>query len=98
MRALARKLLNDRDTIVWVVLDHPKLPLANNFAERTLRHWVIARRISCGTRNRQGSKAFSALSSVIDTYRQRNLSPWTYIAEVLRERPGGNPAPTATPA
>ena len=54
-RALARELLNDWDTF-WVVLDHPELPLTNNIAERALRHWVIARRISYGTRNPQGSR------------------------------------------
>jgi len=35
-RALARELLNDRDTW-WVVLDHPELPLTKNAAERGLR-------------------------------------------------------------
>jgi transposase len=40
-----------------------------------------------------GSRAFTALASVIETCRQRGLSPWTYIAEVLRERRRGNPAP-----
>ena len=95
-RALARELLNDWDTF-WVVLDHPELPLTNNAAERALRHWVIARRISYGTRTRQGSRAFTALASVIDTCRQRGLSPWEYIAEVVRQRRQGNTAP-ALPA
>ena len=90
--ALARELLNDWDTF-WVVLDHPELPLTNNAAERALRHWVIARRLSYGTRNAQGSRAFTALASVIETCRQRGLSPWTYIAKVLGERRQGNPAP-----
>jgi transposase len=91
-RALARELLNDWDTF-WVVLDHPELPLTNNAAERALRHWVIARRISYGTRNPQGSRAFTLLASVIETCRQRGHSPWSYIAETVRERRQGNPAP-----
>lgn len=91
-RALARELLNDWDTF-WVVLDHPELPLTNNLAERALRHWVIARRISYGTRNPQGSRAFTLLASVIETCRQRGHSPWLYIAETLRVRRRGNPAP-----
>ena len=91
-RALARELLNDWDTF-WVVLDHPELPLTNNTAERALRHWVIARRISYGTRNRQGSRAFTLLASVIETCRQRGHSPWSFIAETLRERRRGNPVP-----
>jgi len=95
-RALARELLNDWDTF-WVVLDHPELPLTNNAAERALRHWVIARRISYGTRNPQGSRTFAVLASVIDTCRQRAHSPWAFIAETLRQRRQGNPVP-ALPA
>lgn len=95
-RALARELLNDWDTF-WVVLDHPELPLTNNLAERALRHWVIARRISYGTRNPQGSRAFTLLASVIETCRLRGHLPWPYIAEVMRQRRQGNAAP-ALPA
>jgi len=91
-RALARELLNDWDTF-WVVLDHPELPLTNNTAERALRHWVIARRIGCGTRNPQGSRTVALLASVIETCRQRNHSPWGYLTEVLCARRQGQPAP-----
>jgi len=91
-RALAREMLNDWNTF-WIVLEHPELPLTNNPAECALRHWVIARRISYGTRNPQGSRTFTLLASVIETCRQRGHSPWRYIAETLRERRQGNPAP-----
>jgi hypothetical protein len=91
-RALARELLNDWDTF-WVVLDYPELPLTNNEAERALRHWVIARRIGMGTRTAQGTRAFALLASVIETCRKRNASPWSYLAEVLRQRRKGLPAP-----
>jgi hypothetical protein len=94
-KALARELLNDWDTF-WVVLDEPHLPLTNNDAERALRHWVIARRIGYGTRNGQGSRCVALLASVIDTCRQRNLSPWDFLAEVVRERRQGHRAPLLT--
>jgi len=84
--------LNDWDAI-WTVLEHPELPITNNIAERILRHWVIARKISYGTRTKQGSRAFTLLASVIETCRQRNVSPWTYLAEVIAERRQGNPVP-----
>jgi transposase len=95
-RALARELLNDWDTF-WVVLDYPWLPLTNNEAERALRHWVIARRIGNGTRTAQGTMAFANLASIIETCRKRSVSPWPYLAEVLRQRRRGLPAP-ALPA
>jgi transposase len=33
------------------------------------------------------------LASVIDTCRQRNLSPWRFLTDVLRERRQGHPVP-----
>jgi transposase len=91
-REFARELLNDWDTY-WVVLDYPWLPLTNNEAERALRPWVIARRISYGTRTAQGSRAFALTISVIETCRKRGASPWPYLAEVIRQRRRGLPAP-----
>ncbi len=91
-RALAREFLNDWDAI-WIVLAHPHLPLTNNEAERALRHWVITRRITYGTRTEQGSRAFALLASVIETCRKRKILPWPYLAQVIAERRKGNPAP-----
>jgi hypothetical protein len=91
-QALAREFLNDWEAI-WIVLQYPQLPLTNNEAEQALRHWVIARRISYGTRTEQGSRAFALLASVIETCRKRRLSPWCYLATVIAERRKGNEAP-----
>lgn len=77
----------------WVVLDYPELPLTNNEAERALRHWVIARRIGMGTRTPQGTRAFALLASVIESCRKRSASPWPYLADVIRKRRKGLPAP-----
>ena len=91
-RALAVEFLNDWDAI-FIVLQHPHLPLTNNEAERALRHWVIARRISYGTRSAIGSKSFALLASVIDTCRRRNASPWNYLAQVIAAGRRGDDAP-----
>ena len=95
-KALAREFLNDWEAF-WVVLKHPHLPLTNNEAERALRHWVIARLISQGTRTSQGTRAFGLLASVIETCRKRNVLPWPYLAKVIAERRKGNPAPSLPP-
>jgi hypothetical protein len=91
-RALAREFWYDWDTI-WCVLNDPSLPLTNNEAERALRHWVIARRISFGTRTKEGTAAFTSIASVIDTCYKRKVSPWKYIADVIRLRRKGLPVP-----
>jgi len=91
-KGLAREFIYDWNAI-WAVLDYPWLPLTNNEAERALRHWVIARRISYGTRTPQGSRVFALLASVIETCRQRGVSPWKYIANVVALRRKGLDAP-----
>ncbi len=58
LKALASEILNDWDAVVAAV-NNPNLPLTNNEAERALRHAVIARRISYGTRTHEGSIAYS---------------------------------------
>jgi hypothetical protein len=52
-------------------------------AIRALRHAVIARRISYGTRTTEGSLAYCSLLSVIETCRLRKVDPWSYIAQVI---------------
>ena len=89
-QALAVELLNDWDAIFQVV-HHPDLPLTNNDAERALRHWVIARKISHGTRTATGSRVFALLASVIDTCRQRGHSPWSYLRTAIADRRAGRP-------
>jgi transposase len=64
--ALAREFLNDWGVIMRP-MGEPNLPLTNNASEQALRHWVIARQISHGTRTRVGSRAFGLLASVIGT-------------------------------
>lgn len=91
-RQLAREFLNDW-TAIWQVLAYPDLPITNNVAEQALRHWVIARKISHGTRTAEGSRAYTLLASVIDTCRQRGVLPWPYIAQVIAERRQGKVAP-----
>ena len=96
-RALAVELLNDWDAI-FQVLHHPALPLTNNEAERALRHWVILRKISHGTRTPTGSRTFTVLASVITTCRQRGQSPWPYLRATIADRRAGRPlAPLPAP-
>jgi transposase len=88
--ALAVELLNDWEAI-FQVLSHPELPLTNNAAERALRHWVILRKLSLGTRTAVGSRVVALLASVIDTCRQRGHAPWRYLERAIADRRAGLP-------
>lgn len=95
-RELGGEFLNDWEAI-FRILDYPAWPLTNNEAERALRHWVILRRITQGTRSEQGSRALALFASVITTCRLRNASPLLYMRGVIQARRAGLDAP-ALPA
>ena len=96
LRAVAREFLNDWDAIMRV-LAQPHMPLTNNAAERQLRHWVIARRISYGTRTLVGSNSLAILASVIDTCRLRRASVTNTLAQAIHAARQGLSAPALPP-
>lgn len=91
-RELAREFLYDWKAI-WAVLSNHHLPMTNNEAERLLRHWVIYRRISYGTRTIQGSRVIALLASVIETCRKRKVLPWPFLADTIARRRRGETVP-----
>ncbi len=90
--AFCREMLKDWTVIIRPLYD-PGLPLTNNAAERQLRHWVVARKTSFGTRSQHGSRALALLASIIDTCRLRQASAWDYLAEAIRAGRSGMPMP-----
>jgi transposase len=92
LRSVVREFLYDWEVILRPVGD-PHLPLSNNAAEQALRHWVIARNISHGTRSEEGSRAFALLASVIETSRRRGASAWRYLGTVIAAARKGLPLP-----
>ncbi len=94
--AIAREFLYDWEVIMRVLAD-PLLPLTNNAAERQLRHWVIARRISYGTRTLVGSNSLALLASIIDTCRLRGASATDLLARAIHAARLGLSAPALPP-
>jgi transposase len=92
VRELAGEILNDWDAVVAFVHD-PSLPPTNNDAERALRHAVIARRISFGTRTDEGSRFYAAGLSVIATCRQRGVETWAYASSLIAAARANLPLP-----
>lgn len=92
-RELGGEFLNDWEAI-FRILDYPAWPLTNNEAERALRHWVIVRKITQGTRSEQGSRALALFASVITTCRLRKASPLLFMRDVIQARRQGAQMPT----
>jgi transposase len=60
---------------LFVFVEDPAVPPTNNAAERSLRHLVVCRKISGGTRSAAGTDAKMALASLFGTWRARGLDP-----------------------
>ena len=66
----------------FTFLDHPGIPIDNNKAERALRHLVIKRKISFGSKTQRGAETTSILASVILSLKWNDPKDWftRYIA------------------
>ena len=62
----------------------PAVPSDNNAAERSLRHLVISRKISGGTRSEQGTERKMTLASIFGTWRAQGLNPLAACRQLLR--------------
>lgn len=62
---------------LFVFVRFEGIPSDNNTAERMVRHTVISRKISGGTRSQKGSETKSILASLFGTWRLQNKNPLT---------------------
>ena len=60
---------------LFVFVSHPEVHSDNNAAERSLRHLVVSRKISGGTRSAQGTDSKMTLASVFGAWRANGLNP-----------------------
>ena len=58
---------------MFVFVADPRVPSDNNAAERSVRHLVVSRKISGGTRSETGSETKSILASLFGTWRLQQL-------------------------
>ena len=69
---------------LFVFVAEPAVPSDNNAAERSLRHLVISRKISGGTRSERGTDSKMTLVSLFGTWRVQGLNPLTACRQLLR--------------
>ena len=65
-----RNLLEEKDRL-FVFVTNPHVEATNNAAERALRHSVIARKISGGSRSEKGARTYQTLMSVFQSLKLR---------------------------
>lgn len=74
MRKLSSRMLTYLQEL-FVFIRFEGIPSDNNGAERILRHTVVQRKISGGTRSSKGSETRSILSSLFSTWRLQGKNP-----------------------
>lgn len=62
----------------------PEIPSTNNISERELRHLVIMRKVSNGSRSQRGAVATAILTSIIQTLRLRKENVLLSLQQILR--------------
>jgi transposase len=79
---LCRRILSFLKELFMYVRD-PRVPADNNLAERSLRHLVTSRKISGGTRSKEGSTSKMWLASLFGTWRAQGLDPFPTCCSFL---------------
>lgn len=77
----------DIESLFRFVID-PDINPTNNISERELRHLVIIRKISNGSRSARGANATAMLLSVIQTLRMNKKNPLLEMQEILKNASG----------
>ena len=66
-----------------VFVAEPAILSDNNAAERSLRHLVVSRKVSGGTRSEQGTERKMTLASIFGTWRAQGLNPLAACRQLL---------------
>jgi transposase IS66 family protein len=80
------KGFRDHKDELLLVLDHPYIPLHNNRAEQDIRHSVIKRKISGGTRSEIGRKSRDVFVTLFKTCQKLGISSWTYLTDRIEKK------------
>ena len=93
-----RSLLKHREGLS-VFVDHPLVPMDNNFAERVLRRPVIGRRLSFGSDSEDGADLTAAMYSVFGTLALNGIDGLRWLEAWLEAcaENGGQPPDDLTP-
>ena len=88
IRRFVNNLWNRDINSLFRFVTDPDVDPTNNISERELRHLVIIRKISNGSRSTRGANATAMLLSVIQTLRMNKQNPLLGMQEILRNASG----------
>jgi len=89
--------LKDFGEEYFLFLDDPQIEPTNNLAEREVRHCVIDRRITQGTRGLSGQRWCERIWTVMATCTRQKRDAFAFIAESIRTYYAGEQQPSLLP-
>lgn len=91
-----RHILKQRHAL-WTFLDTPGVEPTNNHAERTLRGFVIWRKISFGTQSPRGSRYVARIMTVAGSCKLQGRNILEFLTQAIQARWGQGTAPSLVP-
>lgn len=82
LRKLAKKMKNGKDYWFTCIL-HPELPMTNNEAERSLRPFVVIRKIIGCLRSDLGPRNYEVMMSLISTWHKQGKNVFSMLETTL---------------
>jgi transposase len=73
-------------------LEHPDVPVDNNYLENQIRPFALGRRAWLFAETEYGAKASANLYSLVSCARVNGLEPYAYLAHLLEELPAASTA------
>jgi transposase len=78
----------------FLFLENPQIEPTNNLAEREVRHCVIDRRVTQGTRGDAGQRWCERIWTVLATCARQKRNAFAFITKSLRTFHAGQPQPS----
>ena len=82
---------------LWNFVDTPGVEPTNNFAERTIRPYVLWRKISFGTQSERGNRFVERMMTVTATCRQQRRNVLEYLTAAIQAHLRGDQVPSLLP-
>jgi len=82
---------------LWTFVEKPGVEPTNNIAERTIRPYVLWRRVSFGTQSERGNLFVERMMTVAATCKQQNRNVLEYVTEAVQAHLRGEAAPSLLP-
>jgi transposase len=68
-------------------LDHPEVPIHNNFVERQIKQYALGRKLWMFCYDKVGAQASANLYSLVMTARANGLEPFEYLSRLFEQLP-----------